>query len=74
MVFRFLFEDCEVCLIIQAQATTLQLYKTFLELKVLCASRSQYLFKHLHLILNWISSTFQCKLKLLLEKWSSDYA
>lgn len=43
MVFPFLSEDCEVCLIIQAQATTFQLYKTFLELKVLCASRGQYL-------------------------------
>ncbi|KAI6068102.1 Transcriptional enhancer factor TEF-1 isoform X5 [Aix galericulata] len=31
--------DCEVCLIIRAQATTFLLYKTFLELKVLCASR-----------------------------------
>lgn len=68
MVFPFVFEDYEVCLIIQAQATTLQLSKMFLEQKVLFWQWKSRPLMYLYLILYFISFMFECEDTVPLRK------
>lgn len=68
MVCPFVFEDYEVCLIIQAQATTLQLSKKFLELKVLFCQWKSGPLMYLYLILNLISLMFECEVTVTFRK------
>lgn len=68
MVIPFILEEHEVCPIIQAQATTFQLSRKYLKLKVLFCQWKSGLLMYLCLYLNLISFMYECQVTVTLEK------